>query len=308
MTADISSVLGRVMNAVLEAMKRLKDGVDSRIVATETCITELRAEVLAASVTREAELTTELRAHCKALLDAQIASILDAQEMAKRVAALVPVPVLADFVDEKRVLDLIAAATERLQPAIDLTEFTRGLVAQLPSAAAIAEDAAKLIPVPKDGQSFTLEEARHLVAETVGAHSFPTTEEVAALLANVHMAGWALDFERRAQDLLQRAIDRIPRPKDGEDGMGFDDLVVEYDGERTFTVALVQGERRKAQSFKMPIMIYRKVYVEGSAYERGDVVTWGGSSWVALKDAPQGKPGDTSRDWQLIVKKGRDGN
>lgn len=35
-------------------------------------------------------------------------------------------------------------------------------------------------------------------------------------------------------------------------------------------------------------------------------MTFGGSLWLAKKESPEGKPGQ-SDDWQLAVKKGRDG-
>ena len=40
-------------------------------------------------------------------------------------------------------------------------------------------------------------------------------------------------------------------------------------------------------------------------YKRGSMVTHNGSLWSAIKDCPQGKPGDTP-DWHLVVKRGRD--
>lgn len=50
----------------------------------------------------------------------------------------------------------------------------------------------------------------------------------------------------------------------------------------------------------------RGVFKEGAEYLRGDGVTWGGSWFIAQKDAPEGKPGD-SDSWRLAVKRGRDG-
>lgn len=264
-------------------------------------------------VKEAAERIASMVAENAASVDARFEALgaaLDVQTIAAAASRLIDVPAapdLSELVNETRALELIAEATARLQPLLDLAELTRSLVAQLPTAEALAQQAAALIPVPKDGASFTLEQARPIMLE-LAQNVIPTAEDVAGIIGRSYINAWALDFERRAQDLLQRAVDRMPVPKDGVDGMGFDDLVVEYDGERTFTVALVRGERRKAHSFKLPMMLYRKVYAEKVSYERGDVVTWGGSSWVALKDAPQGKPGDASRDWQLIVKKGRDGS
>src|SRR5690625_3473077 len=42
-------------------------------------------------------------------------------------------------------------------------------------------------------------------------------EDVEAMLSG-KMAEWALDFERRAQGVLERAVDRMPKPADGKDG------------------------------------------------------------------------------------------
>ncbi|RVO34818.1 hypothetical protein [Sinorhizobium meliloti] len=91
----------------------------------------------------------------------------------------------------------------------------------------------------------------------------------------------------------------------GEDGFGFDDLDVTYDGEKTFTLTFMQGERVKEFSFAMPVVIDRGVYRDGSEYKAGDGVTWGGSFWIAQKDT-SAKP-DAGDDWRLSVKRGRDG-
>lgn len=62
------------------------------------------------------------------------------------------------------------------------------------------------------------------------------------------------------------------------------------------------GER----SFRLPVVIYRGVYVEGRLYEHGDQVTWAGSQWHANEDT-ESKPGDGNPAWTLAAKKGRDG-
>jgi integrin beta 3 len=138
-------------------------------------------------------------------------------------------------------------------------------------------------------------------------------DDVKALL-EPELAKWELDFERRAQDLLQKAIDRMPPPKDGADGtngkdgvdgLGFDDLDVEYDGERSFTISFQRGDQVKAFAFRAPVVIDRGVFKEGSQYETGDGVTWGRHYWIAQKDTT-GKP-EPGSDWRLAVKSGRDG-
>jgi hypothetical protein len=46
-------------------------------------------------------------------------------------------------------------------------------------------------------------------------------------------------------------------------------------------------------------MVYQGAFQPGRAYEKGDAITYGGSIWVALKDADTPPPGD---DWKLAVK------
>ncbi|KQP43915.1 hypothetical protein ASF44_28725 [Pseudorhodoferax sp. Leaf274] len=141
-----------------------------------------------------------------------------------------------------------------------------------------------------------------------------TLEDLAPMLDGF-VAKWALEFERRAQDTLQKAIERMPRPKDGRDGadgkdgrdgVGFDDLAVEFDGEKTVTFKLERGEVSKEFSLVLPVVVDRGIYVEGKGYTPGDAVTWGGSFWVAQKDT-SAKPDSPDSGWRLAVKKGRDG-
>lgn len=48
------------------------------------------------------------------------------------------------------------------------------------------------------------------------------------------------------------------------------------------------------------------VHQDGRTYEKGHLVTWAGSSWHC--NAPTTtKPGEGSKDWTLMVKRGRDG-
>lgn len=97
--------------------------------------------------------------------------------------------------------------------------------------------------------------------------------------------------------------------RDGVDGLGFDDLEVTHDGARTVTFTFTKGDRVKAFPIHFPVQIYRGVYQDdGMGYEAGDVVTFGGSQWVAKRDT-SAKPEEhgADRDWQLAVKRGRDG-
>jgi hypothetical protein len=130
-------------------------------------------------------------------------------------------------------------------------------------------------------------------------------------LEAVH-AKWALDFERRAQESLQKAVDRLPAPqagkdgRDGTDALQVSEFAVELVDGRTMVLTLGAGDQRKEARVHLPVVLDRGVFKDGEAYQQGDAVTWAGSLWIAQKDAPEGKP-ETSRDWRLAVKRGRDG-
>jgi integrin beta 3 len=91
----------------------------------------------------------------------------------------------------------------------------------------------------------------------------------------------------------------------GEDGFGFDEFEAEYDGERAFKFIFIRGERRKEFAFNFPVPIERGVYEGGRLYQRGDIVSFGGSFWIAQRDT-KAYP-ETNKDWRLAVKRGRDG-
>lgn len=158
-----------------------------------------------------------------------------------------------------------------------------------------------------------------------------SVEEVLAALDPVieaRMATHLLELERRAMDMLQLSLDRMPPPPRGEpgpqgpagaagpagpcgergaDGLGFDDLRIEqHEDLRTFRFVFERGGERREFTASLPVVLYRGIFREGEAYAEGDAATFGGSLWIALRDT-KAKPGDGSPDWRLAVKKGRDG-
>jgi len=98
-----------------------------------------------------------------------------------------------------------------------------------------------------------------------------------------------------------------PAGRDGVDGVGFDDLIVEHDGERAFTFKCVRGDVVKVLgTFTIPVPRYCGVWAEGRTYEPGDGVTCAGSEWHCHTPTAT-KPGEGSKAWTLKVKRGRDG-
>lgn len=174
------------------------------------------------------------------------------------------------------------------------------------------------IPGPKgeDGKSVTLDEIKALIPEAVpgrdGVDGKSLTVDDIQPIIDLHLAKALLDLERRNQDVLAKAIANIPAPaagKDGADGLGFDDLNVEFDGLRTLSLKFVRGEQTKTFDFVIPAVIDKGFYAQGTNYTKGDGVTFGGSYWIAKQDEPTSKPGDgVSDDWTLAARKGRDGS
>jgi hypothetical protein len=194
----------------------------------------------------------------------------------------------------------------------------------------LVAEAVAAIPLPvdgapgKDGTSVTLPEVLAAFEPDVKSYlaSLPTPaagrdgtsvtlDDVKGLIES-NMALWALDFERRAQDVLQRSVDRIPAPapgKDGRDATSLDDidLVLGEDG-RTVVIRFVAGDEIREKSIQLATVLDRGVFKDGQTYQPGDAVSWGGSLWIAQAET-SAKP-DDSRDgtpWRLGVKKGRDG-
>lgn len=148
-----------------------------------------------------------------------------------------------------------------------------------------------------------------------------SADEVIASMSGVIDATIAkslLDLERRAQGVLERAIDKMPLPKDGKDGkdgvdgkdgrdgLGFDDFVPEWDGHRTLTLRLTRGDVSKEWQIVMPVPLDAGIFKRGESYKQGDMVSFGGSLFIAQRDT-DGVPETADSGWRLAVKRGRDG-
>jgi hypothetical protein len=303
--------MAAVSAAIVEHLPSLDDLASKAARLIEVPVPNLSGYALVSETQASVDAAVkEVLAEVKTLRDV-FDEMPTAESVIEKAISKIQIPDTSTFLNADQVQEMIAEDRMKFAvPPVTSDQVVKLVLAQLPAPVSV-EDAAKiaasLIPAPKDGKSVELDQVLELVQKAVAATKMPTAEEVASSLGSTHIANWALDFERRAQDLLQRSVSQFPKPKDGMDGLGFDDMTVEFDGQRTFKFVFARGERRKEYSFKAQFMIHRGIYEERTKYESGDVITFGGSSWISLKDFPQGKPGQ-SHDWQLIVKKGRDGS
>lgn len=91
--------------------------------------------------------------------------------------------------------------------------------------------------------------------------------------------------------------------KDGRDGADFTDTTFDYDGERALTIRGRGGDIIKT----LPIPIDRGYWRPDMACQKGDIVTAGGSAWLALRATKTEPSTDAKDDWRLFARKGRDG-
>jgi hypothetical protein len=99
--------------------------------------------------------------------------------------------------------------------------------------------------------------------------------------------------------------------KDGRDGIQLEqvEMAAERIAMRMLGAIEVQGREWKLgeRTVRIPGIEYRGVWAEGAGYERGDLVTFGGSLWMC-EAATDRKPGmGDGAPWVLAAKKGRDG-
>lgn len=249
------------------------------------------------------------------------------QQMVENAVSALPTPKDGEpgrDADPNEVSQMVAAAVAALPPAKDGesvdTETVRGMIVE-----AVAREMA-LLPPPKDGENASVEDIRPVIRQEVEREiaGIPLPKDGVGLAGALIDRTGALiitlsdgstrelgpvvgqDADMAAlQRLIVESVERIPAPKNGQDGFGFDDLSVEPLGERGFVLKFVQGERTKEFSFDFPVVLDRGVFKADGTYERGDAVTWGGSLWIAQRSTSS-KPGDGD-DWRLAVKRGRDG-
>jgi len=222
---------------------------------------------------------------------------LIAQEAERAVAALPPVDVIAP------VEAAVAAAVSALPAPVDGKSVTAADVE--PIIASAVASAVAALPPPADGKTITVADVEPTILAAVerAVAALPVAKD------GVGLAGAMID---RTGGLVVTLSDgklcelgRV-EGKNGEPGLGFDDMSIEQTGERQATLKFVRGEQVKTFDLTVPAVIDRGVFKEGQAYTLGDAVTFGGSLWIAQKDTGE-KPDGPDTGWRLAVKKGRDG-
>lgn len=173
--------------------------------------------------------------------------------------------------------------------------------------AAVAElidKAVAALPAPKDGEPCDMDQVEQMVAERVAAavSALPPPKDGIGLADALKDQDGCLVLVMT--DGTTKNLGRI----DGENGKTFtlDDFDIVPVDERTIKMGFVVGDTMHSFELAFPFPIYRGVFREAETYERGDMVTWAGSTWHC--DEPKGlKPGAPDSGWTLAVKAGRPG-
>ncbi len=215
----------------------------------------------------------------------------DADEFAivEKVMTQIVMPLDGKSVTVEDVQPLLDGMVAKHIAEIEFPKPENGKDADPQTIRAMVLEEVKNIPLPQDGKSITVDDVNPLL--------------------EIAVSKWALDFERRAHDVLQTAVERLPKPKDGEKGAsgadGFGIELFEQKDARTVVAIYKRGDETITQEFKFPAVIDQGVFKSGDDYEAGDGVTYAGSFWIAQKDTTE-SPGNSS-DWRLAVKRGKDG-
>src|SRR5215813_11359305 len=114
-----------------------------------------------------------------------------------------------------------------------------------------------------------------------------------------------------AEAKLKELFDKWPKPqdgidgkdgKDGRDGFGFEHFDMQFEDGKFYLLFQRGDELRK---FLLPHISYHGVWKQGE-YQVGNCVTYDGSQFIARRSTTT-EPMTKDNDWQLCVKRGRDG-
>ncbi|MDR6216176.1 phage portal protein [Paracidovorax wautersii] len=238
-------------------------------------------------------------------------------ELVKSAVAEIPAPKDGKDADPEEVAALVAKAVAEIPKPQDGRSVTLEDVAPL-----VSEEVSKAvasIPRPKDGESVPADAVQRMVDEAV-------TKALSAVAAPKDGAPGrdalqlelqpAIDLEKTyARGTYAKHAGGLWRAFEATKGLhgwecvvdGIADLRIDQDGREFTLVARTSSGAEVAKSIKLAALVDKGVFKAGTDYEAGDGVTWGGSFFIAQKDAPTGHPGEPgSNGWRLAVKRGRD--
>lgn len=180
-------------------------------------------------------------------------------------------------------------------------------------------EAVAAVPTPKDGESVSVEQVKEMlediVKQAVAAIELPKPEpgRDGADLDIMPMIEETKSYPRGMYATHRGGLWKSYNKTHGMKGWecivdGIFKTVVNRVDDRNFCfiVECASGSISKLP-FEVDSTSYKKIYVDGREYGKGDFVTWAGSLWHCNEKTRE-KPGEGSEAWTLAAKKGRDYN
>jgi len=97
------------------------------------------------------------------------------------------------------------------------------------------------------------------------------------------------------------------RGRDGRDAiseLSFDGKAI--DGGRIIRLTILAGQRESIVDIKTAIPVHRHGYKSDQSYEEGDIVTYNGSSWIAISPVDKNSRPPSDK-WKLMAQSGKNG-
>lgn len=243
--------------------------------------------------------------------------------------SLAPILERLDAIEE-RLAQPAPVGQEDLSAVKEDVEALRKAIADLPAPAeaptlpdipSLINDAVAALPAPASGKDADPELIKQMVDDAVAALPAPKDGRDGKDGADGKDGRDGLDVVKFIRDSSDHLIAVLrdgttsdlgefvgkdgKDGKDGRDGFGFDEFDLAYDGKRSFILTFSRAGDVKQFAIDVPALLDQGVWREGSAYSKGDCVSFGGSLFIAQEDTSD-KP-ETSKAWRLAVKRGRDG-
>lgn len=302
---DFETLVNELVVKAVEAIPKPKDGQDFPREEVEKMVGEAVAAIPAP---KNGEPGTSVTAE-------DVAPMI-AEEVAKAVGAI-PAPKDGKSVPIEDVQRMVSEAVAAIPAPKDGTSVTVDDVAPM-----VADEVAKAvqaIPRPKDGESVPAEDVQRMVEEAVtkamSVVSAPKDGEPGRDALQLELQP-EIDLDRSyARGTYAKHAGGLWRAFEATKGLhgwecvvdGIAELRVDQTGREFTLVARTSSGTEVSKSIKVAALEDKGVFKAGDDYEAGDGVTWGGSFFIAQKDAPIGHPGEPGCDgWRLAVKRGRD--
>ncbi|WCM86654.1 phage portal protein [Acidovorax sp. NCPPB 3576] len=310
---SVSKQLAERVQAAVAEIPRPKDGEPGASVTVEE-LAPMVVEEVAQQVSKAVQELPAPKDGVSVTPD-DVAPML--AELVTKAVADIPAPKDGKDADPEVVAELVAKAVAAIPLPQDGRSVTADDVAPL-----VVQEVAKAvaeIPRPKDGESLPAEEVQRMVDEAVtkalSAVAVPKDGEPGRDALQLELQP-EIDLEKSyARGTYARHAGGLWRAFEATKGLhgwecvveGIADLRIDQDGREFTVVARTSSGAEVSKSIKVAALVDKGVFKAGTDYEAGDGVTWGGSYFIAQKDAPIGHPGEPgSNGWRLAVKRGRD--